>query len=339
MTTETVLIEICGIHGRVLARERVTLTGDRRAFTIGRSAQADVTLDDAYAAAMHAAVEVTPDGRILLSDLGSVNGIVIADRRHHGAQRLELPDGDLLKIGHTRLRVRTAHEALVPEKPDRIEPASIVRNPAFVAVVGCLVCVAQLVYLRWLEAPRDLAAAIVIALIAAALAGGAWVAFWALLSRVLQWEWRWLRHAAILLSVAAAYVALDGLLELVWFALSLPPWSARSAVVGAAAFGSALYLHLNHASNISPPRAALVACIVPALFGGTGYWVMRHEQMRDVNHIGTSLRIYPPALRLRAAEPVEDFFRDISELRAEADGRRAATPVDDDAEKAGDDGG
>lgn len=337
MSAATVLIEICSVHGRVLARERITLTPDAHTFTIGRSAHADVTVDDAYVAATHASVEITPEGKLLVSDLGSINGIVISGKRHRGARNLELANGDMLKIGHTRLRVRTAHETLAPEKPDQIEPASIARNPAFIAIVGGLACVAQLAYSEWLGAPRDLAAEIVGTLITAMLAASAWVAFWALLSRVTQWEWRWLRHAAILLGVAAVFIALDGLLQLAWFAFSLPQWSTRGVVVGAIGVGCALYLHLSHASNLSPRSAALVGCIVPALLGGTGYWVLARQQMRDVNSIGTSLRIYPPTLRLRSAGPVEAFFRDTAELRTGADAKRAAMVEEDQAGEVKDD--
>lgn len=339
MSTETVLVEICSVHGRVLARERVALTGDVHAFTIGRAAHADVTVDDAHVAALHASVEITPEGKVLVSDLGSVNGIVVSGRRHRGARNLELADGDTLKIGHTRLRVRTARETLAPEKPDQIEPASILRNPAFVAVVAGLACVAQLAYNDWLAAPRDLAADIVGTLVTAMLAAGAWVAFWALLSRIMQWEWRWLRHAAILFGVAAVVVALDGLLQLGWFAFSLPQWNARPVLVAAIGFGCALYLHLSHAANLSARSAALVACIVPALLGGTSYWVLQRTQMRDVNAIGARLRIYPPALRVRPADSMETFFRDAAGLRIGADTKRAAMPSDEEAGEAKDDDG
>ncbi len=331
MTAEAVLIEICGVDGRVQARERITLAGDARTFTVGRSAHADVTVDDAYVAATHVSIELTSEGKVLVSDLGSVNGIVVSGKRHHGVRNLELADGEMLKIGHTRLRVRTARETLAPEKPDHIEPASIARNPAFVAVVGALVCVAQLAYTGWLGAPRDLAAEIVDTLITAMLAAGAWVAFWALLSRVMQWEWRWLRHAAILVGVAAVFVTLDSLLSLGWFVLSLPEWSTRTTFVGAIGIGCALYLHLNHASNISARRALVVAFIVPAALAGAAYWVQQRAQMRNVNHIDANPRIYPPSLRLRSAGAVEDFFRDAAELRGVADRKRAEMPSDEEA--------
>ena len=336
MSTETVLVEILGGHGRVQARERIALGGGQRAFTIGRSVEADFTLDDAYAAPLHVRVEITPDGKIFASDLGSVNGVLIAGKTHKGATALAIPDGTL-QVGRTRLRIRTAHENLAPEKPDELRSASILRDPAWIAGAGALAGGMQLAYTSWLGAPRDLATVIVTTLVSGVLAAGAWVAFWALLSRVMQGEWRWLRHAAIFLGIAAVFVTIDGLLELSWFIFSLPHWGTRAAWVGAVAFGCALYLHLMHASNLSTRRAALIAIIVPALSGGTGQWVQARHQMRDVNHIATSVRIYPPSLRLRAAGTAEDYFRGTTALRDGADKTRKALRADDDDDESAED--
>ena len=342
MSFDSVLIEILDSHGRVQTHERVALTSEKRTFTIGRSVTADVTLDDVHAAALHASVEITPQGKILVSDLGSVNGIVVAGKRHRDtgntgdSKNLEISDG-MLQIGRTRLRVRTAHESLAPEKPDQLRPSTILRDPAWIAGAGALIGGVQLAYSSWLGAPRDLATVIVTTLISGALAAGAWVAFWALLSRVMQGEWRWLRHAAIFLGVAAVFVAINGVLELSWFMLTLPQWSTRAAWVGAIAFGCALYLHLIHASSISARRAALVACIVPALSGGTGQWVQARYQMRDVNHIATSVRLYPPSLRLHAAGAAEDYFRGAAALRDAADKSRKAIRADDEDDESTDD--
>jgi hypothetical protein len=333
---DMVLIEILDSHGRVQLRERIVLAGGERSFTIGRAVDAGVTLDDAHAAALHARVEITPEGKLLASDLDTVNGLVIAGKRHRGAKNVEVPDG-LLQIGRTRLRLRTAHEALAPEKPDILRPASILHDPAWLAGIGAVAGLAQLGYTTWLGVPRDLLSVLVTTLIAAASASCVWVAFWALLSRMLRGEWRWLRHAAIFLGVAAIFFALNGVLELGWFVFSLPQWSTRAAWVGAIALGCALYLHLIHASNITPRRAAIVACIVPALSGGAGQWVQDRQQMRDVNHISASLRIYPPALRLRAAGPVADYFQSAAALRDAADKKRKSTRADEDDNESGDD--
>ena len=342
MTSETVLVEILDSHGRVQSRERVTLSGDKPAFTIGRSVHADVTLDDPHAAALHASVTLSPEYRVLVSDLGSVNGIVAGGKRHRAsdsageAKLLELTDG-LLQIGRTRLRLRTAHENLAPEKPDQLRPASILHDPAWIAGIGAAAGAAQLIYGNWLGAPRDLATLVVTTLISGVLGASAWVAFWALLSRVILGEWRWLRHAAIFLGIAAVFVAINGILELGWFTFSLPQWSARAAWVGALAFGCALYLHLTQASNITARRAAMIACIVPALSGISSQWVLERYQMRDVNHIGTSLRIYPPSLRLGSAGTVDDYFKHAAALRDASDKKRKATPADEDDGESADD--
>lgn len=326
---ETVLVEILDSHGRVQVRERVTLTDDKRSFTVGRAVDADVTLDDPHVAARHATVEITPQGKLLVSDLDTLNGVVIAGKRQRGVTSVEVPDG-VLQIGRTRIRIRTAHEALAPETPDQLRPASIMRDPAWLAGIGAAAGLTQLAYTVWLGAPRDLLTVVVTTLISAVLASSAWVAGWALLSRMLRGEWRWLRHAAIFLGVAAIFFAVNGVLELAWFTFSLPQWSTRAAWVGAIAFGCALYLHLINASNIAPRRAAIVACIVPALSGGTGQWVQDRLQTRDVNYIGASLRIYPPALRVSGAGTAQDYFQTAATLREAADNKRKATPADED---------
>ena len=339
---ESVLIEILDSHGRVQSRERIALTDEKRTFTIGRAVHADVTLDDAHAAAMHASVEITADGKVRVSDLGSVNGVIVSGKRQRNigstgdALNLQITDG-LLQVGRTRLRIRTAHENLAPEKPDQLRPASMLHDPAWIAGFGALAGFAQLIYSNWLGAPRDLATLIVTTLSSAMLGAGAWVAFWALLSRVMQGEWRWLRHAAIFLGIAALFVAINGVLELGWFLFSLPQWSTRAAWVGAVAVGCALYLHLMHASNITARRAALIACLIPAISGGASQWVLDRYQQRDVNHIGTSLRIYPPSLRLGAAGAVENYFQSAAALRDVSDKKRKTTQADEDDGESSDD--
>ncbi len=338
----TVLVEILDSHGRAQLRERIALTDEKHSFTIGRSVDADVTLDDAHTAALHANVTLTPEGKLLASDLGSVNGIVVSGKRHRNtgsggdANNLEITDG-LLQIGRTRLRLRTAHETLAAEKPDQLRPASILHDPAWIAGIGAVAGAAQLVYGNWLDAPRDLATLAVTTLISAALGASMWVAFWALLSRVILGEWRWLRHAAIFLGVAALFVAINGVLELSWFIFSLPQWSTRAAWIGAIAFGCALYLHLTQASKITTRRAALVACILPTLSGLSSQWILERSQMQNVNYIGTSLRVYPPSLRLGSASTVDDFFKSGAALRNAADKKRKAMPDDEEDGDATDD--
>ena len=328
VTPEFIIVETLGSHGRVQSRDRVPLTAEKRHLTIGRSPQADVILDDAYAAALHATVEVTPEGAILATDHGSVNGIGVSGRRHKGARQLPVPNG-LLQIGRTRLRVRYSNDALPPERQDHAAIAPVRGSPSWVAAASGIVCAAYVAYSAWLDAPRDAATTIVVAFIPALLVAGAWLSLWALISRITQGEWRLVWHSAILFSVVAAYVLTANLLDVAWFVFSLPPSETRDVVIGAVAFAVALHWHLTHASSLSRRRSLWIAILLPATVTGAGLWIQSRTQERDVNHIGIKEQFYPPALRARKGGSVQDYFEQAALLRAQADSRRRAIADDD----------
>ena len=96
MNQDLVLVEILDNHGRVQLRERIELAADKRSFTIGRAVTADVPLTDPHVAPLHASVHITPEGTIAVTDLNSVNGIVIDGKRYSAAQHpaaVPLPHG------------------------------------------------------------------------------------------------------------------------------------------------------------------------------------------------------------------------------------------------------
>jgi hypothetical protein len=321
MSADGVVVEVLGGHDRVRARTRVTLSEVKRTFTVGRGALADVILDDDFVAILHARIEVGEGGELKVSDLGTVNGVVVAGKRHRGAQNLALANGEL-QVGRTRLRIRTAAETLAPEKPDDEALGATLRNRAGVAALGGTLCMALVAYSSWLGAPRDTASVIVIWLIAALGITGLWITLWALLARVLQGEWRWVRHAMIFFWMTAAYLLVDNLLHVSWFALSLPNWEPRDTLIALVAISMTLYFHLTTASALGRRSAFVAACLVPALAVGAVEWVRARNQARDVNHIGIRNQIYPPALRLRGAANLEDFFSNAALLKSGADNKR-----------------
>ena len=313
-SADLVLVDVLDGHGRVTLRQRFALGPGRRTITIGRGLSADVTLDDPHAAALHASVEMSPNGGLLVTDLGSLNGLVIGHRRVAAAHAEALPDGQL-QVGRTRLRLRSSREALAPEKIDAAQATSILRDPLWLAGLGGAATVAQTIYGGWLGSPRDLAVTIVGLLVAAAGIAAVWVAAWGLLTRILQGEWRLVRHAAIALGLGAALYAASGVLDLVWFMAALPGWANPATLLGVLTAGAGLYLHLMTAAHLTRLRAGLVACLLPALVWGGSLWVTGRSSARNVNHIAETHRIYPPALRLRAAESPDTFFARTKDLR------------------------
>ena len=330
VTGQAVVIEVLDSHGRVHARERLSLAADRRSFTVGRSTAADVMLDDPFVAALHVAIEVTAEGLLRATDLGSVNGIIVKARRHLHAQDLELPDG-LVQVGRTHLRVRTWSEALAAEKPDH---AGFDSRAGLIAYSGALACVLFIGYYSWLTAPWDPATLMTISVMKALPVAGLWIALWALLSRVITGEWRWMTHAAILFGVCAALLALDWALDLASFVFALPQWSWRDPSLLIATAALALYWHLTHASTMKQRTAAVVAVLLPAVAIGASTWANMRDQNRNVNFIGERVKVYPPALRLRQGGTLDAYFSAAAGLRDAADRRRKAMPGEEGDETA-----
>ncbi|WP_246623053.1 FHA domain-containing protein [Streptomyces malaysiensis] len=88
---------------------------------IGRSADADVPLDDPDVSRLHCAVTVAEDGRVTIADLGSTNGTA-ADGVPVGPQPVPLEPGVLLRIGESALRLRVPSAAMsaLPSAPARL---------------------------------------------------------------------------------------------------------------------------------------------------------------------------------------------------------------------------
>lgn len=92
--------------------ELVVLTGSEetkrirlrnQGHVIGRSADADITIDDPYSSEFHARVGIQ-DQRVIVHDLGSTNGTYVNGRRVTSPTTASR--GDTVQIGKTILEVR-----------------------------------------------------------------------------------------------------------------------------------------------------------------------------------------------------------------------------------------
>lgn len=84
--------------------------------TIGRSADADVPLDDPDVSRLHCEVAFGPDGGLTVADLGSTNGTTLSGRAV-GPQPVPLPPGALLHLGESTLRLEPAGSPAAPPLP------------------------------------------------------------------------------------------------------------------------------------------------------------------------------------------------------------------------------
>ncbi|RKN07922.1 FHA domain-containing protein [Streptomyces radicis] len=91
---------------------------------VGRSAEADVPLDDPDVSRTHCAIALHPDGSVTVTDLGSTNGTLLDGAPvRHGP--VPVRSGALLRIGESVLRVvaRRAAPPPVPPRPPAQVPA------------------------------------------------------------------------------------------------------------------------------------------------------------------------------------------------------------------------
>jgi hypothetical protein len=85
---------------------------------VGRSADADVPLDDPDVSRLHCAVTVAPDGRVTVADLGSTNGTTL-DGVRVTDRPVRLAPGALLRLGESTLRLTPPGGVRpVPTTPD-----------------------------------------------------------------------------------------------------------------------------------------------------------------------------------------------------------------------------
>lgn len=84
---------------------------------IGRSADADVPLDDPDVSRLHCAVTVAADGRVSVADLDSTNGTTL-DGSRVGTRPVRFPPGALLRIGESVLRLSPSGGRRLGTEPD-----------------------------------------------------------------------------------------------------------------------------------------------------------------------------------------------------------------------------
>lgn len=112
MSTATLVVKDGPLEGR-----RVEIGAE---LVVGREGAA-LTLPDLEVSRRHAVLR-TDDGAVWLEDLESANGTWVNGRRI--AARTQLADGDLVKLGHTTVRVELTAPQAAPEEPVGALPAA-----------------------------------------------------------------------------------------------------------------------------------------------------------------------------------------------------------------------
>jgi hypothetical protein len=319
MTAGPWLIELLARNGDVLRR----LRAPRLPIRIGRGYDNDVILDDDYAAAAHAVVELDPDGRLLLRDLGTKNGIVGHGRR----QQAIVLDGDtVVRIGHTALRVRPADHPVPPELLDRTFHGW---EGVLPGATGCALAGAVALALGWLSDTQYFEfvryfAALAYGVIAALLWGG----IWAFTNRLFGRHARLGRHLFVFGCGAlalAAYVLVGSTLG---YAFSAEGFTHYASHVGTLLLAGMIYFHL---CTIKPQNRVRYRFICAGLaLLGSGLIlagnVQRTGRYSDELYMAVLL---PPAVRASPDHGIDEFMREVENMKPQLDRARGRKPGED----------
>ncbi|RZT09513.1 FHA domain-containing protein [Duganella sp. CF402] len=305
-------VEILARNGDVLHRHKVAQLPIR----IGRSYDNEIILDDAHSAASHAVVEMDEHNQIVLRDLGSKNGTVFKGRRHASVTL----DGDtVVRLGHTRLRVRPYDFPVAPEIADTTmhgwegaTPATI--GLVLIAVFSCLE--------TWLSDVEPFALIRYLLVLASSLAAGLlWSGVWALANRLFGSHARLGRHLFILgsaLATVGLWRAASSVLAYAWSIESLTRYG--NLVTLAIACGMVFF----HLLTIKPhhPRRFLITATV-MLLAGSGLMVMANLQStgRAADELYMSV-LLPPEVRHSEERSVDQFMTNAGKLKTALDAAR-----------------
>jgi hypothetical protein len=315
-------IETLARNGDVLHRHQVNALPIR----LGRGYDNDFILDDAFAAPRHALIEADDDGKIVLRDLGSKNGVIEGGKRHHS---LPLSGDTVFRIGHTTLRVRAADFAVAPELLDRTRHGW---EGGWPGLVGIILISAVALFMVWLNDTQSFQLVRYLQALAYGIGGGLiWGGAWAFANRLFGRQARLGRHLFIFGCAVAALMTYSILSKALAYAFSLESLTRYSSHPVIVIVAGMLFYHL---STVKPHnvRRFAVTCAVLAMLG-SGLTLLSNEQrsgsLADSPYMALVLQ---PSLRVSPDHTVDEFMLDVDALKARLDEERTKKVKDEEDE-------
>ena len=305
-------IETLARNGEVLQRQRVATLPIR----MGRAYDNDFIVDDDYAAPHHALVDTGPDGKLLLRDLGTRNGIVHKKRR---VKELAMGGDTVVRMGHTTLRIRPASHPVPPELRDRTMHGWEGMVPG---LAGIVLTILSALLAAWLTDRNNIDLQRYVQWPAAAIGVGlVWSGLWSFGNRLFGRRARLGRHYFIFgcgLAVLLGVRLLASVIAYAWSLEWVTGYASHAAVVTVAGM---IYFHL---ATVTPQlrRRLRIVCAVLAVIASVLVLAgnqQRHGIMADELYMPVLL---PPELRASPDAPVAQYINQVGAMKKEIDAQR-----------------
>ena len=323
------LVEAVDHHGALLARAGVTHWPLR----VGRALDCDLVLHEPHVAPLH--LEIGPDGRdsVQVRLAGSHNGATLEREAFAPGQEFVWHTGQNLWLGRIRLGLRMAGTPLAPELPFAQSGWSEAGQSGAVL----LALLAMSLFLSWLDVsePDRFAQSVPLLLVGLLALVAIWSAGWALVSRLFGAAPQFFRHLRIACSTLVLAQLGSGLLNLLAFMFSWEALSRYENHVLALWLAGGLWAHLR---TVAPQRdramgLAVAGLAVLGLSTALGSQWLLNKRLSSQLYLAA---LFPPQLRVAAAQPAAQFVEELTALRARLDKRIKDGPADGATDEAGD---
>ncbi|TFW31673.1 FHA domain-containing protein [Massilia horti] len=306
-------IETLARSGDVLHRHQVAALPIR----LGRGYDNDYIVDDDYAAPRHAVIDADEQGRLVIRDLGSRNGIVHGGRRHDS---VVLTGDTVVRVGHTSLRVRPSDFAVAPELVDRTMHGW---EGALPGSAGIILAGAVSLFLMWLGDTQQFQLVRYLLALAAGLGAALlWSGIWALGNRLFERHARLGRHLFIFGCGVAAITLYQQVSNALGYAFSIEPFTRYGSHVVIALLAGIVYFHL---ATVKPRKQRRWAwtCLALAV-AGSGLAlitnVQRNGRIADELYMSVLL---PPSMRASPDREIDEYMKQVGAMKRQLDAERS----------------
>jgi hypothetical protein len=312
---EVIWVEVQARPSESPVRHRLTQPEIR----IGRAYDNDIVLDDPHVAPAHLRLFRDETGALRVEDLGSRNGLYL-DRSKTRITGTTLDGTETLRIGRTRLAIRTVDHPVPPELP-------IIRERRVwpLAILFVLLILGLEMTSAWSNDPGiPNAGRYLNGLLPYLVATSIWTGVWSMISRVFSGTARIERHAVIAFGALFIFSVIDEFGDIGAFAFSAPALASLDYWAGWSLVAIAIYLHLR---IVGPGRAALklsgaVAVAAVAFI----YRLIMLSDSQAVIPPSFVHRLLPPSFRATPLKTEDAFLAETRSIKETLDKARSEEP-------------
>ncbi len=313
-----IFVELMTAAGDVAQRFRC----EQLPIRIGRAYDNDIILDDPYAAAHHAVIEMNQLEELTLRDLGSLNAI----KQDHQRDSFFVIKSDAeYRLGRSELRIRTIDYRIPAEKLDESDHRW---DGWRTAIVALILLSATALFEQWSSDYTDKnISEYLLTLVGVLTAAGGWIGAWSLVNRLLSGRTRFGRHALIAACGLLATAIWETLSSLLAYAFSIESLATFTSHPGIFIGAAAIYYHLMSLGIKQSERIKYYVGGI-TLFASLIVLIQNYQSshyLRDKLYMDT---IYPPAVRLSGEVTLDELSTAIEGLKETADKDRKEHPED-----------